>query len=68
MKVNETLTPQALMPSLKRAFELAAQKTAALEKRWNVADGAPVFTAAGRYPARRWTQWTPGFHYGHALL
>jgi hypothetical protein len=56
------------MPSLKRAVELATAKTAALEKRWNVTDGAPVFTVAGRYTARSWTQWTQGFQYGNALL
>jgi hypothetical protein len=56
------------MPSLKSAVELATAKTATLEKRWNVADGAPVFTVAGRYTARSWTQWTQGFQYGNALL
>jgi len=56
------------VPFLKRAFELAVQKTATLEKRWNVADGAPVFTIAGRYTARSWTQWTQGFQFGNALL
>jgi unsaturated chondroitin disaccharide hydrolase len=56
------------MPSLKRAAELASAKTAALERRWKVTDGAPVFTVAGRYTARSWTQWTQGFQYGNALL
>jgi hypothetical protein len=56
------------MPSLKRATELASAKTAALERRWKVTDGAPVFTVAGRYTARSWTQWTQGFQYGNALL
>ena len=68
MEVTGELTPQALMPSLRRAVELATAKTAKLEKRWNVADGAPVFTVAGRYTARSWTQWTQGFQYGNALL
>jgi len=56
------------MPSLMRVVELAAAKTAAIEKRWKLADGAPVFTIAGRYTARSWTQWTQGFQYGNALL
>ena len=68
MEVIATLTPQSLMPSLTRAVELAAAKTAVLEKRWKLADGAPVFTVAGRYTARSWTQWTQGFQYGNALL
>lgn len=68
MKAIDKLTPQALMPSLKRAVELASVKTLRLDRRWKVADGAPVLTAAGKYSARGWTQWTQGFQYGDALL
>ena len=28
----------------------------------------PVFTVAGRYTARGWTEWTQGFQYGSAIL
>jgi len=63
-----TLTPQALMPQVKRALELASDKTRRIEQRWNTSAGAPVFTARGRYTARSWTQWTQGFQYGNALL
>ena len=62
------LTPQALMPLIKRASELASAKTSQLERRWKAADGAPVFTVGGKYTARNWTQWTQGFQYGNALL
>ncbi|MGB6723259.1 MAG: hypothetical protein WBE72_20850 [Terracidiphilus sp.] len=66
--MNSTLTPQGLMPGINRALELASEKTLRLERRWNPADGAPVFTAAGKYTTRSWTQWTQGFQYGNALL
>jgi len=66
--VDNTLTPQALVAGIERAAALAAEKTLRLDARWNRADGAPVFTAAGRYTARSWTQWTQGFQYGNALL
>jgi len=56
------------MPSVRRAIELALEKTLRLDRRWKRADGAPVFTTAGRYTARSWTQWTQGFQYGNALL
>jgi unsaturated chondroitin disaccharide hydrolase len=65
---NETLTPQALAADIKRAAALAAEKTLRLDRRWRTSDGAPVFTAAGKYTARSWTQWTQGFQYGNALL
>ncbi len=68
MESSNTLTPQALMPSIKRALEIASAKTITLDRRWKVADGAPVFTVAGKYTARSWTQWTQGFQYGNALV
>ena len=68
MESSNTLTPQALMPAIKRAIELASAKTIMLDRRWKTADGAPVFTVAGKYTARSWTQWTQGFQYGNALI
>src|SRR5664280_1713774 len=68
MESVATLTPQALMPAINRALELASAKTMQLERRWNTADGAPVVTIGGKYTARSWTQWTQGFQYGNALL
>lgn len=68
MESVATLTPQALMPAINFALELASAKTMQLERRWNTADGAPVVTIGGKYTARSWTQWTQGFQYGNALL
>ncbi len=51
-----------------RVFQAAAPKIAALAARWNPGDGSPVFTAAGRYSSRGWTEWTQGFQFGSALL
>ena len=30
--------------------------------------GSPVFTVAGKYSTRGWTEWTQGFQYGSAIL
>lgn len=68
MQVNQEITPRSLMPKIRRCAELAAEKAQKLERRWKSSDGAPVFTAAGKYTARSWTQWTQGFQYGIALL
>ena len=68
MKVNETLTPQSLMPAIRRAADLAADRAQRLDRRWKASDGAPIFTVGGKYTARSWTQWTQGFQYGIALL
>jgi unsaturated chondroitin disaccharide hydrolase len=57
-----------LLPNVERLFELSAGKIHSIETTWNPADGAPVFTVAGRYTARGWTEWTQGFQFGSALL
>ena len=49
-------------------FDVAAGKVQRLARTWVAADGAPVFTVAGRYTQRGWTEWTQGFQYGCALL
>lgn len=68
MKPDTALTPHSLLLLIKRAAELASTKTLKLDRRWRTTDGAPVFTVAGSYTARSWTQWTQGFQYGNAIL
>src|SRR5258705_106312 len=36
--------------------------------RWRREDGSAVFTVAGVYRSRGWTEWTQGFQFGSALL
>ena len=68
MKVQADVSAKELTPAIERLFGLAADKTMRLSRRWDVAMGAPVVTAAGRYVGRNWTQWTQGFCYGNAIL
>ena len=68
MDLNQNVTAKDLLPAVQQAVALAAEKTLCLDQRWKPGDGAPVITAAGRYTARSWTQWTQGFQYGNALI
>jgi len=68
IRLDHRLAPAGLLPGVERLFALSAAKIRALEDRWDPADGAPVFTAGGRYRARGWTEWTQGFQFGSALL
>ncbi|MEO7270380.1 MAG: glycosyl hydrolase [Vicinamibacterales bacterium] len=68
IRIERTRTPRDLLPAIDRLFALSAQKIRAIEAGWNPSDGAPVFTVAGRYAARGWTEWTQGFQFGSALL
>jgi hypothetical protein len=68
LKIDHRLTPIALLPRLRRLFEISAGKIRSLEKTWNPSQGTPVFTVDGKYTSRGWTEWTQGFQFGSALL
>ena len=68
MHADRQRTPRDLLPKITRVFELSAAKIRSIEDTWRPEDGAPVFTAQGRYHARGWTEWTQGFQFGSALL
>ncbi|MCK7577215.1 MAG: glycoside hydrolase family 88 protein [Chromatiales bacterium] len=51
-----------------RSFEARTPRFERLAGRWEPGSGAPVFTAAGTYTARGWTEWTQGFQFGSPLL
>jgi unsaturated chondroitin disaccharide hydrolase len=68
VKISDEISAQDLRHKLHHLFDLGAAKTIALNRRWRPENGAPVFTAGGKYTARAWTQWTQGFQYGNALL
>ena len=57
-----------LFHSIDRMFELSAAKIVALDRSWPADAGAPVFTVAGVYQSRGWTEWTQGFQFGSAVL
>ena len=61
-------TPSDLLRAIDGMFELSAAKILSLDRSWPSSSGAPVFTVAGKYTARGWTEWTEGFVYGAALL
>jgi unsaturated chondroitin disaccharide hydrolase len=68
LRIQNRLTARQLRPKVVRLFDLSADKILALEKSWEPARGAPVFTARGKYISRGWTDWTLGFQAGSALL
>ena len=68
IQLDPDVSAQSLQPQLERLFALSGQKILALQKRWNPKDGTPVFTVAGKYTSRGWTEWTQGFQFGAAIL
>jgi hypothetical protein len=68
MRIDNTIAPAGLEKKISNLWKFSAQKIQSLEKTWKPSDGAPVFTVAGKYTARGWTEWTQGFQFGSALL
>ncbi len=66
--IDDALQPSDLSPAIARLWALSGEKILALERDWDPTLGSPVFTAAGRYTSRGWTEWTQGFQFGSALL
>jgi hypothetical protein len=68
MKIDEQLQASALAPALAAFWPVSGAKLNLTHRDYNPAAGAPVFTVAGKYTARGWTEWTEGFLYGSDLL
>lgn len=68
MLVDTTLLPTSLSVQLVKFWELSAQKIRLISKEYNASQGSPVFTEAGKYSTRGWTEWTQGFQYGSSIL
>ncbi len=68
LSIKEDLTPQGLVPKIKRFWEISAEKILSIESTYDPSKGAPVHTVEGKYTSRAWTDWTLGFLYGSAIL
>jgi hypothetical protein len=68
VQIDPGVTPADLLPGIRQLWELSAGKLDAIERDVPDQAGSPVFTVAGRYTSRGWTEWTQGFRYGSHLL
>jgi hypothetical protein len=68
MLTDLALDAKALLPAVRRVLDLSGDKILRLHRRWNPAQGTPVFTVRGEYTSRGWTEWTQGFQFGAAIL
>ena len=68
ISINNNLKPLDLKVKLERFWMLSREKINLIEKNYDTSKGSPVFTVAGKYSTRGWTEWTQGFQYGSAIL
>ena len=64
IQTQPDLTAPALLPKIRRMFELSAAKIRSIEQTWKPENGSPVCTVDGKYASRGWTEWTQGFQFG----
>ena len=68
MQIDKTISFKDLSPQLDNLWEISGQKILNIEKEYDHSKGSPVFTSAGKYTTRGWTEWTQGFEYGSSAL
>lgn len=68
MNISNDLTVEDLKPQLQRFWEHSARKIHLIRKEYDASGGSPVFTEAGKYTTRGWTEWTQGFQFGGEIL
>jgi len=68
IEIDAKLQPSDLLPLLETFWGVSARAIDATEKSCPPGSASPVFTVAGRYTAKGWTEWTQGFQYGSAIL
>jgi len=68
MVIDYKIKIEDLREALEIFWKLSGEKILSIEKSFDKATGAPVFTAEGKYTTRGWTEWTQGFMYGSAIL
>jgi hypothetical protein len=68
LKIDHQLQPENLSKKLSLFWELSGEKIKTIDKNYDSTKGSPVFTVAGKYSTRGWTEWTQGFQFGSAIL
>jgi unsaturated chondroitin disaccharide hydrolase len=68
ININTSIKVEDLSSKLKTFWELSGQKIKLIESQFDATKGSPVYTQAGKYTTRGWTEWTQGFQYGSAIL
>ncbi|THH41713.1 glycosyl hydrolase [Neolewinella litorea] len=68
MDIDHDLSLEGMGERMENFWDHSGQKILAIKENYDERQGTPVFTAAGKYTTRGWTEWTQGFQYGSAIL
>ncbi len=67
IQTNQAPSISDVAQKLPRVFEEALRATTRLRSSWSPDRGTPVYTEAGQYTTRGWTEWTQGFQFGNGI-
>lgn len=65
--IKDAPTIDDVAKRLPSVWEAGTRATTLLKNAWSTDRGTPVYTEAGEYTTRGWTEWTQGFQFGNAL-
>ncbi len=68
LKPDYSLVAADLAPQFDTFWKLSGDKIQLIDRAYDHAGGSPVFTVAGKYASRGWTEWTQGFEHGSGIL
>ena len=68
MQINNRLNLEDLQDKMQTFWNHSGRKISSIQDNYDHGQGTPVFTEAGKYTTRGWTEWTQGFEYGSAIL
>ncbi|MEE2808716.1 MAG: glycosyl hydrolase [Verrucomicrobiota bacterium] len=68
LQIDNNISFKDLIPQIDILWELSGKKILKIEEEYDHSKGSPVFTSAGKYTTRGWTEWTQGFEYGSSAL
>jgi unsaturated chondroitin disaccharide hydrolase len=66
--LDPNVTAASLAPLTSSLWQASDTKIRRIAAEYDHSKGSPVFTAAGKYTTRGWTEWTQGFEFGSAIL
>ena len=62
LDIDKSLKCSDLTEKIDHLWTLSGQKILSIENNYDHTKGAPVFTSAGKYTTRGWTEWTQGLN------
>lgn len=68
MKIRNDVAVSELEDLLQNFWDYSGQKIRLIRQEYDSSQGSPVFTEAGKYTTRGWTEWTQGFQFGSEII